>query len=190
MPSTIYSVKSIGFTQPALLFSNLVCMPILCVSLQTMLQKKKKRLKKGNKKKDNHKTKYYKTNKLSVLKSKITELQLSLYVKPSEAQRTEKIINYYSLGEWQKGFRVYWARTSQFLKFHAVQRFPDMILASEEIEFQKWRKREVTLRRGRWFPWKWWRLFYFLVCPFCPLRCPPYCFSWRVHQGIFSFPVA
>ena len=148
MPSTIYSVKSIGFTQPALLFSNLVCMPILCVSLQTMLQKKKKRLKKGNKKKDNHKTKYYKTNKLSVLKSKITELQLSLYVKPSEAQRTEKIINYYSLGEWQKGFRVYWARTSQFLKFHAVQRFPDMILASEEIEFQKWRKREVTLRRG------------------------------------------
>lgn len=80
-------------------------MPILCVSLQTMLQKKK-RLKKGNKK-DNHKTKYYKTNKLSVLKSKITELHLTLYLKPSQAQGTEKIINYYFLGEWQKGFRAY-----------------------------------------------------------------------------------
>ena len=122
-------------------------MPILCVSLQTMLQKKKKRLKKGNKKKDNHKTKYYKTNKLSVLKSKITELHFSLYLKLSQAQGTEKIMNYYSLGEWQKGFKFYWARTSQFLKSHAVQSFPDMIPASEEIEFQKWRKGEVTLRK-------------------------------------------
>ena len=126
-------------------------MPILCVSLHTMLQKKKKkkkRLKKGNKKKDNHKTKYYKTNKLSVLKNKITELHFSLYLKLSQTQGTEKIMNYYySLGEWQKGFKFYWARTSQFLKSHAVQSFPDMIPASEEIEFQKWRKREVTLRK-------------------------------------------
>lgn len=43
-------------------FSNLVCMPVLCVSLQTVLefwQKKKKKsgAKKGNKKKGNHKIK-------------------------------------------------------------------------------------------------------------------------------------
>ena len=71
-------------------------------------KKKKKRLKKGNKKKDNHKTKYYKTNKLSVLKNKITELHFSLYLKLSQTQGTEKIMNYYySLGEWQKGFKFY-----------------------------------------------------------------------------------
>ena len=63
MPSTIYSVKSIGFTQPALLFFKPGLQCQFCVSLcKLCCQKKKKRLKKGNKKKDNHKTKYYKTN--------------------------------------------------------------------------------------------------------------------------------
>ena len=148
MPSTISSVKSTGFTQPALLFfKSGLHANFVCLFANHVTKKKKKRLKKGNKKKDNHKTKYYKTNKLSVLKSKITELHFSLYLKLSQAQGTEKIMNYYSLGEWQKGFKFYWARTSQFLKSHAVQSFPDMIPASEEIEFQKWRKGEVTLRK-------------------------------------------
>ena len=108
MPSTISSVKSIGFTQPALLFFKPgLHVNFVCLFANHVAKKKKKRLKKGNKKKGNHKTKYYKTNKLSVLTSKIIELHFSLYLTLSQAQVNEKIINYYSLGEWQKGFRVY-----------------------------------------------------------------------------------